>query len=173
MLSKRNNRNSIHSKAIYYRYQKKIEKLFQERLRIKNLYNYEDKFRKEGRLIIAGLDEVGRGSLAGPVVAAAVILTPNVFIQNIKDSKKLTPKKRIEIYPEILKKAIDVGIGIVDADIIDEINIAQATFLAMKRAIKDLKNKPDELLVDGFKIPNIAIPQLALIKGEKQATPAP
>ncbi len=103
-------------------------------MRIQSLYNYENKFLKAGRQLVAGLDEVGRGSLAGPVVAAAVILPVNLFIPNIKDSKKLTPKKRIEIYPEILKKAKGVGIGIVGADIIDKINIAQATFLAMKKS---------------------------------------
>jgi ribonuclease HII len=169
MLPKRINVNTKKSKAIFYGYQKKIEKLYQERLRIQSLYNYENKFLKAGRQLIAGLDEVGRGSLAGPVVAAAVILPVNLFIPNIKDSKKLTPKKRIEIYPEILKKAKGVGIGIVGADVIDKINIAQATFLAMKRAIKNLKNEPDGLLVDGFEIPEIGVPQLALIKGEDKS----
>ncbi len=169
MLPKRINVNTKKSKEIFYSYQKKIEKLYQERLRIQSLYNYENKFLKAGRQLVAGLDEVGRGSLAGPVVAAAVILPVNLFIPNIKDSKKLTPKKRIEIYPEILKKAKGVGIGIVGADIIDKINIAQATFLAMKRAIKNLKNEPDGLLVDGFEIPEMTVPQLALIKGEDKS----
>lgn len=169
MLPKRINVNTKKSKDIFYSYQKKIEKLYQERLRIQSLYNYENKFLKAGRQLVAGLDEVGRGSLAGPVVAAAVILPVNLFIPNIKDSKKLTPKKRIEIYPEILKKAKGVGIGIVGADIIDKINIAQATFLAMKRAIKNLKNEPDGLLVDGFEIPEMAVPQLVLIKGEDKS----
>ena len=169
MFSKSKNKDSINSHVIYSRYEKETEKLHQERLRIQNLYNYEESFKKVGRLLVAGLDEVGRGSLAGPVVAAAVILPVDLFIPDIKDSKKLTPKKRIEICPEILKKAIDVGIGIVDSDVIDKINIAQATFLAMRKAIENLKNEPDQLLVDGFKIPNIAIPQLALIKGEDKS----
>jgi len=105
MLPKRVNGNIKKSKVIFYGYQKKINKLYQERLRIQTLYNYENNFFKEGRQLIAGLDEVGRGSLAGPVVAAAVILPVNLFIPYIKDSKKLTPKKRIEIYPEILNKS--------------------------------------------------------------------
>jgi len=157
------------TRTIFIRYKKKIERLYEERLRIQNLYHYENKFQLEGQHLIAGIDEAGRGSLAGPVVSAAVILPKNIFILNVKDSKKLSPKKRMEIYQEILKKAIDVGIGIVEAEMIDRINIAQATFLAMKKAIGNLKNRPDCLLVDGFKIPKIAIPQLALIKGEDKS----
>jgi len=157
------------SKAFFNGYQKKLTKLYYDRLRIQNLYYYEDYFHKKGRQFVAGLDEAGRGSLAGPVVAAAVILPEYFFIPEVKDSKKLTPKKRIEIYPKIFNKAIDVGIGIVGAAIIDKINIAQATFLAMKRAINHLANKPDGLLVDGFEIPKINTPQLALIKGEDKS----
>jgi len=150
-------------------YQKKIEKLYLERVRIFNLYKYENRFNNKGYSLIAGIDEVGRGSLAGPVVAAAVILPNQSFIPYIKDSKKLTPQKRAELYYVILEKAIDVGIGIVDANIIDRMNINQATFLAMKKAIINLKKIPDYLFVDGFKIPQVNISQLPLIKGEDKS----
>jgi ribonuclease HII len=119
--------------------------------------------------LIAGIDEAGRGSLAGPVVAAAVIFPNQLFIPYIKDSKKLTSKKRTELYYSILNKAKDIGIGIVEAEIIDRINIAQASFLAMKKAVLNLRKVPDYLLVDGFKIPHIKIFQLPLIKGEDKS----
>lgn len=157
------------SELIIYKYQKKIEKLFSERVRYFNLCKYEEQLRNEGYSLIAGIDEAGRGSLAGPVVAASVILPGQFFIPNVKDSKKLTSKKRTELYYIILKKAIDVGIGIVEADIIDKININQASFLAMKRAIVNLKNVPEYLLVDGFKIPHVKISQIRLIKGEDKS----
>jgi len=166
-----NNRKQLSKKQelIIGNYQKKIEKLYLERVRIFNLYKYENRFKNKGYSLIAGIDEVGRGSLAGPVVAAAVILPNQSFIPYIKDSKKLTPQKRAELYYVILEKAIDVGIGIVSANIIDRININQATFLAMKKAIINLKKVPNYLFVDGFKIPQVNIPQLPLIKGEDKS----
>lgn len=157
------------SELIIYKYQKKIEKIYSERIRVINLYKYEDRLRNEGYSLIAGIDEAGRGSLAGPVVAAAVILPDQLFIFNIRDSKKLIPKTRRELYYTILGKAIDIGIGIVEANIIDNININQASFLAMKRAILNLKKPPDYLLVDGFKIPHLKISQFRLIKGEDKS----
>lgn len=166
-----NNRKQLSKKQelIIGNYQKKIEKLYLERVRIFSLYKYENRFKNKGYSLIAGIDEVGRGSLAGPVVAAAVILPNQSFIPYIKDSKKLTPQKRAELYYVILEKAIDVGIGIVGANIIDRININQATFLAMKKAIINLKKVPDYLFVDGFKIPQVNISQLPLIKGEDKS----
>lgn len=157
------------SELIIYKYQKKIEKLYSERIRVFDLYKYEDQLRNEGYSLITGIDEAGRGSLAGPVVAAAVILPGQFFIPDIKDSKKLNSKKRIGLYYAILKNAIDIGIGIVKANIIDNININQASFLAMKRAILNLKIIPDYLLVDGFKIPHLKISQIRLIKGEDKS----
>ncbi len=157
------------SELIIYKYQKKIEKIYSERIRVINLYKYEDRLRNEGYSLIAGIDEAGRGSLAGPVVAGAVILPDQLFIFNIRDSKKLTSKTRRELYYTILGKAIDIGIGIVEANIIDNININQASFLAMKRAILNLKKPPDYLLVDGFKIPHLKISQFRLIKGEDKS----
>ena len=163
------NRKVETTKSIISSYQRKIEKLYAERLRIYNLYNHENRLKNEGYSLIAGIDEAGRGSLSGPVVAAAVILPCQLFIANVKDSKKLTSKKRSELYFAILNKAQDVGIGVVEAKIIDKINIAQASYLAMKKAILDLKEVPDYLLVDGFKIPNLNILQLPLIKGEDKS----
>lgn len=169
MSRKVKNRKVEITKSIIFSYQRKIEKLCAERLRIYNLYNHEKRLKNEGYSMVAGIDEVGRGSLSGPVVAAAVILPCQLFIPDIKDSKKLTSKKRSELYVSILDKAKDVGIGIVEAKIIDKINIAQATYLAMKKAILDLKKMPDYLLVDGFKIPQLDIFQLPLIKGEDKS----
>jgi len=157
------------TKSIIYSYQRKIEKLYTERIRIYNLYQYENRLKNEGYSLIAGIDEAGRGSLSGPVVAAAVILPCQLFIPDVKDSKKLTSQKRAKLYYSILNKARDIGIGIVEAEVIDRINIAQASFLAMKKAILDLKKAPDYLLVDGFKIPQINIIQLPLIKGEDKS----
>ena len=157
------------TKSIIYSYQRKIEKLYKERIRIYNLYQYENRLENEGYSLIAGIDEAGRGSLSGPVVAAAVILPCQLFIPDVKDSKKLTSQKRAELYYSILNKARNVGVGVVDAKVIDRINIAQASFLAMKKAILDLKKAPDYLLVDGFKIPQINIFQLPLIKGEDKS----
>ena len=169
MLFKGKNRKVKTLKSIIFSYQIKIEKLYAERIRIYNLYNHENRLKNGGYSIVAGIDEAGRGSLSGPVVAAAVILPCQLFIPNIKDSKKLTSKKRSELYFTILNKAKDVGIGIVESEIIDRINIAQASYLAMKKAILDLKEVPDYLLVDGFKIPNLNILQLPLIKGEDKS----
>lgn len=157
------------TKTIICSYRRKIERLYAERLRIYNLYNYENRLKLEGYSLIAGIDEAGRGSLSGPVVAAAVILPCRLFIPYIKDSKKLSSQKRTELYCSILNKAKDVGIGVVEAKIIDRINIAQASFLAMKEAILDLEEVPDYVLVDGFKIPQLNISQIPLTKGEDKS----
>src|SRR4030042_198583 len=169
MVSEVKGRKTKITKTIICSYRRKIERLYAERLRIYNLYNYENRLKLEGYSLIAGIDEAGRGSLSGPVVAAAVILPCRLFIPYIKDSKKLSSQKRTELYYSILSKAKDVGIGIIEAKIIDRINIAQASFLAMKKAILDLKEVPDYLLVDGFKIPHLNIFQIPLIKGEDRS----
>ncbi len=154
---------------IVHNYQKRLEGLYLERIRIFNLSKYENDLRKKGFSLIAGIDEVGRGSLAGPVVAAAVILPEQFFVPYLKDSKKLTPQKRAKLYSVVLEKVVSIGIGIVSAQLIDQINIRQATFLAMERAILDLKRMPNYLLVDGFKIPQLNLSQTALIKGEDKS----
>jgi len=118
-------------------------------------------------MIIAGVDEVGRGPLAGPVVACAIILFEDTTIYGIKDSKKLTPKAREELFPEILRAAIDWKIGCISNCLIDEINIREATFEAMRQAVLKLSPKPEHVFVDGFNIPGITIPQTCFIRGDE------
>ncbi|MBQ9519820.1 MAG: ribonuclease HII, partial [Firmicutes bacterium] len=119
--------------------------------------------------LIAGIDEVGRGPLAGPVVAAAVILPENCVIEGLNDSKKLSPKKREELYDIITEKALAIGIGEVDNNTIDSINILQATYKAMQAAISQLKTKPEQLLVDAVTIPDVDIPQEGIVKGDAKS----
>ena len=116
--------------------------------------------------LIAGVDEAGRGPLAGPVVAAAVILPKNHNIQGLRDSKKLAKKKREELYPLIYKEAISVGIGEIDEKTIDKINIRQATFKAMQIALGKLTPRPDKALIDGEKLPSQIIPNIGIIGGD-------
>ena len=132
----------------------------------KNMLSYEQELYKKGIKLIAGTDEVGRGPLVGPVVAAAVILPENYFLEGIDDSKKLTEKKREQYFDIINKDAIAVGIGIVDAKTIDEINILEASRLAMKKAIESLKIKPDYILSDAMKLDNQDIPYTDIIHGD-------
>jgi ribonuclease HII len=121
---------------------------------------------KSGLSRIAGVDEAGCGPLAGPVVAAAVIFPAYAYIVEVKDSKKLTAKKREELYALIVESAISFGIGIVPPKEIDRINIRRATFKAMRKAIGNLKAKPDYVLFDGYELPERILPQEAVIKGD-------
>ncbi len=132
----------------------------------KNLLSYEQELYKKGIKLIAGTDEVGRGPLVGPVVAAAVILPENYYLEGLDDSKKLTEKKRDKYYDIIYKDAVSVGIGIVDAKTIDEINILEASRLAMKKAVEDLKIKPEYILSDAMKLDNQNIPYTDIIHGD-------
>ena len=128
-------------------------------------YKYESALLSKGITLIAGVDEVGRGPLIGPVVAAAVILPPNYKLDGLTDSKKLSEKKR-EYYFDIIKKdAIAIGIGIVDEKKIDEINIYEATKVAMKEAISNLKPQPEHILIDAMPL-NLPIPTTSIIKGD-------
>ncbi len=128
---------------------------------------------KQGYKLIAGIDEAGRGPLAGPVVAACVVCGSDFKLDNdklklIKDSKKLTAKAREKLFEVIKEKFCEVGIGICDHQTIDRMNILQAAFLAMKKAIGELKQKPDFIMLDGkFKIPNCSYQQKAIIKGDE------
>jgi ribonuclease HII len=127
---------------------------------------YENKLFAQGYKYVCGVDEVGRGPLAGPVVCAAVIMPTDDLIVGVDDSKKLTAKKREKLSEEIKQKAIAWEICRIEADVIDEINILQATRLCMKRAIESLKLTPDYVIVDGNMTLDIDIPQLSIIKGD-------
>ena len=129
-------------------------------------WKYEDLLLQKGFKRIAGIDEVGRGPLAGPVVAAAVILDRKNEIPGIRDSKKLSEKKRAYFYNEIMNSALAIGVGIVDELTIDSINIRNATHLAMKKAIADLPLRPDFLLIDAETLTSLDIPQKPIIKGD-------
>ena len=154
--------------------QKALAKLEAERARIETMKEFEYKF--ADKKYICGIDEVGRGPFAGPVVASAVILPKDEEILYLNDSKKLSEKKREELYDIIMDKAVAVGFGMEDSGVIDEINIKQATLKAMKKAIENLKNPktgekyvPDMLLVDAEHIPDIGISQVGIIKGDAKS----
>lgn len=148
--------------------QKRIEKEEKRAEHFIEMQYYERLAYQEGASFIAGVDEVGRGPLAGPVVAAAVILPKNIEDLGFDDSKKLSASKREEIYRLIQEKAIAIGIGIVDADIIDQVNIYQASRLAMQQAVSELKIQPDYLLIDAMKI-DVNTPQIGIIKGDAKS----
>ena len=131
-----------------------------------NMWEIENGLRAEGYQLICGVDEAGRGPLAGPVCAAAVILPPNVEIPGLNDSKKLTDKKRRELFPIIKEMAISYGIGYASHEEIDQINILQATYLAMERALAQLDPKPDLALIDGNRAKDFGIPVKTVIKGD-------
>ena len=149
------------------RARKREEKLKAEMARIDALKEYERKYESEG--YVCGIDEVGRGPLAGPVVACACILPKDCNILYINDSKKLSKKKREELYDIIMKEAVAVGIGYNSPERIDEINILQATFEAMREAISKLSVTPDILLNDAVKIPGVDIKQVPIIKGDAKS----
>jgi ribonuclease HII len=144
-----------------------------------DLWSYENQARRNGFLRIAGLDEAGRGPLAGPVVAAAVVVPPSFFVEGVTDSKKLTGKRRSLLYDKIFSHADAVGVGIADEKEIDRLNILKASLLAMARAVADLPADPDHLLIDGtFQIPEdqirdnqipADIPQTAIPKGDSRS----
>ena len=129
-------------------------------------YHYENLLFKEGYQYIAGVDEVGRGPLAGPVVACAVILPKDYKNEDLNDSKKLSEKKRNELYDIIMRDAIDVGIGIVDHQVIDQINIYQASKVAMCKALENLENVPDHVLIDAMPLYDKYPKSTPLIKGD-------
>ncbi len=147
--------------------QKRLLALEQEKQRIYELQRYEREYSQYE--YICGIDEVGRGPVAGPVVAGAVILPKDCDILYINDSKKLSEKKREELYEEITSKAIAWGIGMISPERIDEINILQATYEAMREAIANLKVRPDLLLNDAVTIPGVDMKQVPIIKGDAKS----
>lgn len=149
------------------RQRKKEEKLEKEMARLEEMCVYEKQY--ADRSYICGIDEVGRGPLAGPVVAAAVILPKDCRILYVNDSKKLSEKKRELLFDEIMDQAVAVEVGFASHERIDKINILQATYEAMRMAVKNLKVRPDLLLNDAVTIPGIAIEQVPIIKGDAKS----
>jgi ribonuclease HII len=153
--------------AVVNQARKRLEKLGLEKARIEQLKKYEKEYAAVG--YICGIDEVGRGPLAGPVVAGAVILPQDCDILYINDSKQLSEKKREELYDIIMEKAVATGLGMVGPQRIDEINILQATYEAMRQAINNLSVQPDILLNDAVTIPQVTIRQVPIIKGDAKS----
>lgn len=149
------------------RLKKQQEKLAAELDRLENMRVYEKKYESCG--LICGIDEAGRGPLAGPVVAGAVILPRDCQILYLNDSKKLTARRRELLYEEIMEKALAVGTGVVSHARIDEINILQATYEAMRQAIENLGMAPDILLNDAVTIPEVTLKQVPIIKGDAKS----
>lgn len=148
-------------------YRKKQAKLLAKKQAFLERFSYEKQFWQKGELV-AGVDEVGRGPLAGPVVTAAVIIDHNFDLLEVNDSKKLSPEKRLQLYPKILSEAVSVGIGVKSAAVIDQINIYEADRQAMAQAVKALDVKPNALLVDAMNVP-VDLLQIELIKGDAKS----
>lgn len=149
------------------KYRKQEAKLLEERERLEGMKSYERQY--ADCTYICGIDEAGRGPLAGPVVAGAVILPKDCDILYLNDSKKLSAKKREELYEEIMEKAVAVGVGMASPARIDEINILQATYEAMRSAVEQLGVVPDVLLNDAVTIPGVSCPQVPIIKGDAKS----
>lgn len=149
-------------------YERKLRALEQERVRLEGMREFEHKYGNDYSCI-CGIDEAGRGPLAGPVVAGAVVLPAGCEILYLNDSKKVSPKRREELYEEIREKAVAFGIGMSSPARIDEINILQATYEAMVHAVEDLGVVPDLLLNDAVVIPQLRIKQVGIIKGDARS----
>jgi ribonuclease HII len=156
-------RKSVQKLVVRWHKQKKF-KAAQKAL-FEQMSRYERELYEQNVQYIAGVDEVGRGPIAGPVVAAAVILPKNAYLLGLNDSKKLSEAKREELYEQIMNCAVSIGVGIVSAAEIDQLNIYQATKKAMLQAVQQLTPQPDYLLIDAMELP-VSIPQLSMIKGD-------
>ena len=148
---------------------KKLDSIRKENERLDMINLYENEGYNKGYLYIGGIDEAGRGPLAGPVVAAVVVFKQNTKIEGINDSKKLSEAKRNELFDIIKEEALDYGIGIVNNNEIDEINILNATYMAMKKALNCLDKTPDYLLIDAATIPGVKVLQNSIIKGDSKS----
>ena len=153
--------------ALLAKAKKRMQDYQKELDRTEKMKEYENQYSSFS--YICGIDEVGRGPLAGPVVAGAVILPKNCNILYLNDSKQLTEKKREELYEEIMEKAVSTGLGFVSPERIDEINILQATYEAMREAVGKLRPAPDILLNDAVTIPGISVKQVPIIKGDAKS----
>lgn len=154
-------------KKLVSAYRKKEEALQKERMRLEDMRSFEHKYSTYS--LICGIDEAGRGPLAGPVVAGAVILPKDCEILYLNDSKKLSPAKREALYEEIMEKAEAVGVGMASPARIDEINILKATYEAMREAVYNLGVTPELLLNDAVTVPDVSIPQVPIIKGDAKS----
>ncbi len=153
--------------ALIGKYQRKLERLAAERARLDGMRAYEREYAHLG--LVCGIDEAGRGPLAGPVVAGAVILPPDCEILYLNDSKQLSEKRREELFDEIREKAVAYGVGMASPARIDEINILQATYEAMRQALASLDPQPQVLLNDAVRIPEVAQPQVPIVKGDAKS----
>ena len=162
-LLKADGRKSV--QALY----KSYERMQKEKERVAGLYTYENECRARGHELVAGVDEVGRGPLAGPVVVAAVILPPNCFIEKINDSKKLSEKTREKLYDIIMEKAVAVNRAVLDEKTIDRINIYQASMNGMYEAVYGLSVKPQEVLIDAMPLNHLDIPSQSIVKGDAKS----
>ena len=148
-------------------YRNRQQKLAKKKAAFLKRFAYEKAFWSK-KQVVAGVDEVGRGPLAGPVVTAAVVIDDSFDLVDVNDSKKLSARRRLELYPLILQKAVSVAVGVKSAQIIDQINIYEADRLAMAEAVRNLDVKPDALLVDAMQVP-VNLPQVRLIKGDAKS----
>lgn len=156
------------AKKLFKTYTNRLLEAEAEIRRLEIMCSFEKQCTSKGKKLIAGVDEVGRGPLAGPVVAAAVILQEGYVLKGINDSKKLSEKKREELYEKIVKEAVCYSVYLVQPDKIDEINIYQASKLAMTEAVCQLKVQPDQLLIDAMEVP-LPIDQVKIIKGDEKS----
>jgi len=160
-------RKSVQSISI--KMAKRLDAIRRENERLESINIFENEGYHKGYVYIGGIDEAGRGPLAGPVVASVVVFKPNTKIEGINDSKKLSEAKRDELFDIIKEQALDYGIGIVNNEEIDEFNILQATYMAMKKAVNCLEKTPDYLLIDATTIPGVDIAQNPIIKGDSKS----
>lgn len=142
------------------------EQMIEEKQRVEALFGREKELHSRGIALVGGIDEAGRGPLVGPVVASCVILPPDFFVPYLNDSKKVTEKRREAMLPKIIEGAVSVGTGLATPAEIDEVNILNATYMAMRRAVKAMKIKPEYLLNDAVHIPELGVEQESVVKGD-------
>ena len=159
--AKRDPRPAVRATAV-----KAERRVRKEIARLERLQSLERKLRAGGALQIAGVDESGRGPLAGPVVASAVIFPPDLFIPGVDDCKKLTPERRSELFDAVNEMAISVGTAVVESSEIDSINILRASLKAMRQAVADLRVRPDVAIVDGRDCPGCGVREIPVVKGD-------
>lgn len=167
MWAQEDERSSVRKLAVAYVMRQK--KVLEEQQRIEKMYDYEGMFYEDGLYHVAGVDEVGRGPIAGPVTVAAVILPPHTFIGGLNDSKKLSEQKREALYDEIMEKAITVSCVSYGPEKIDELNIYEATRQAMYEAIRTLAVPAEAVVADAMKLPDLTIPVESIIKGDSKS----